>query len=248
MTTTKLLLADDSATVQRLIEKTFAPEQIQVITVRDGEKAIRVIPEERPDIVLADVAMPNKSGYAIAAFIKGRRDLAHIPVLLIASAFEPVNDVRAKECGCDGVLVGPLDSVQVSARVRKSLDDAKKKGRRPDLDDYFEKLDDRIAGRAGTLPAAHRAPGHDVRVERDPEEIAASVPTLDGLLGTARGDTLPAVPPGVSEAVIDEITRRVVERLSREAGLSIPSLVARVVSEIAEPLIREEMRRIRAGT
>ena len=124
--------------IQRLVEKACALEQVQVLTVRDGEKAIRVIPDERPDIVLADIAMPNKSGYAIAAFIKGRPDLAHIPVLLIASAFEPADDVLAKRCGCDGVLVMPLEPSRVGERIRELLGAATQNN--PVLKVFYQRL------------------------------------------------------------------------------------------------------------
>ena len=67
-----------------------------MVAVGDGEQAIARIPIERPDIVLADIGMPKRSGYDVAAFVKGRPDLAHIPVLLLAGAFEPVDEARAR--------------------------------------------------------------------------------------------------------------------------------------------------------
>jgi CheY-like chemotaxis protein len=121
----KLLLADDSLTIQRVIELTFSGEEIQVIAVSDGEQAISRIPAERPDIVLADIAMPKRSGYEVAAFIKGHPEFKHIPVLLLAGAFEPVDEAKAEQVGCDGVLVKPFEPQQVVARVRELLDGAK---------------------------------------------------------------------------------------------------------------------------
>ncbi len=123
--THKLLLADDSVTIQRVVELTFSGEDVQVITVGDGEQAIARIPVERPDIVLADIDMPKRSGYDVAAFVKGRADLSHIPVLLLAGAFEPVDDVRAQQVKCDGVLVKPFEPQQVVARVRELVEGAK---------------------------------------------------------------------------------------------------------------------------
>ena len=70
--THKLLLADDSVTIQRVVELTFSGEDMQVISVGDGEQAIARIPLELPDIVLADIGMPKRSGYDVAAFVKGR--------------------------------------------------------------------------------------------------------------------------------------------------------------------------------
>jgi CheY-like chemotaxis protein len=118
----KLLLADDSVTIQRVIELTFSGEDIQVVAVNDGEQAIARIPTERPDIVLADIGMPKKGGYDVAAFVKGRGDLEHIPVLLLAGAFEPVDQARAEQVRCDGVLIKPFEPRQVIERVRELLD------------------------------------------------------------------------------------------------------------------------------
>jgi CheY-like chemotaxis protein len=117
----KLLLADDSVTIQRVIELTFADEDVQVLTAGDGEQAIASIQSERPDIVLADIGMPKRSGYDVAAFVKGVPELAHIPVLLLTGAFEPVDERRAQAAGCDGVLVKPFEPQHVIARVRELL-------------------------------------------------------------------------------------------------------------------------------
>ena len=89
----KLLLADDSVTIQRVIELTFADEDVQVLAVGDGRQAIDRITAERPDIVLADVGMPGCDGYEVCSFVKQTPELAHIPVLLLTGAFEPVDDV-----------------------------------------------------------------------------------------------------------------------------------------------------------
>ena len=122
----KLLLADDSVTIQRVIELTFADEDVQVFAVGDGKKAIASIEADRPDIVLADIGMPERDGYEVAAFIKGNPQLASIPVLLLTGAFEPIDETRARAVGCDGVLVKPFEPQMVINRVKDLL-----AGRRP---------------------------------------------------------------------------------------------------------------------
>jgi CheY-like chemotaxis protein len=119
--TPKLLLADDSVTIQRVIELTFADEDVEVLAVGDGQQAIDRVQAERPDIVLADVGMPERDGYEVTAFIKGNPQLAHIPVLLLTGAFEPIDEARAKAVGCDGVLVKPFEPQMVISRVRDLL-------------------------------------------------------------------------------------------------------------------------------
>jgi CheY-like chemotaxis protein len=137
-----LLLADDSATIQRVIELTFSGEDVNVLTVGDGEQAIARIPTDHPDIILADIGMPKRNGYDVAAFVKGHPDLKHIPVLLLAGAFEPVDQQRAEQVGCDGVLVKPFEPQHVIARVRELLDGVKGTAARatPDIARPAERL------------------------------------------------------------------------------------------------------------
>jgi CheY-like chemotaxis protein len=117
----KLLLADDSVTIQRVIELTFADEDVQVIAVSNGQQAIERAERERPDIVLADIGMPERDGYDVAAFIKGNPALAHVPVVLLTGAFEPIDETRARAVGCDGVLVKPFEPQMVISRVKELL-------------------------------------------------------------------------------------------------------------------------------
>ena len=116
-----LLLADDSATIQRVIEMTFAEEGVRVVVVGDGREAVERIAADPPDIVLADTNMPEKDGYDVSAFVKADRALAHIPVVLLTGSFDPVDDERAREVGCDGVLVKPFEPKDVLHRVRELL-------------------------------------------------------------------------------------------------------------------------------
>jgi CheY-like chemotaxis protein len=119
--TPTLLLADDSLTIRRVIELTFADQNIRVVTAGDGKEAIQKITTSPPDIILADVGMPEHDGYEVAAFVKKSANLSHIPVLLLAGAFEPVDHARARNVGCDGVLVKPFEPALVIARVRELL-------------------------------------------------------------------------------------------------------------------------------
>lgn len=116
-----LLLADDSVTIQRVIELTFADEHVRVISAGDGQVAIQKIDAERPDIVLADVGMPKVDGYGVAAHVKGSAALRHIPVLLLTGAFEPIDEDKARATGCDGVLVKPFEPQVLISRVRELL-------------------------------------------------------------------------------------------------------------------------------
>ena len=182
----KLLLADDSITIQRVIELTFAEEDVQVLAVGDGKHAIDRIQTDRPDIVLADVGMPERDGYDVAAFVKGNPQLAHIPVLLLTGAFEPIDEDRARAVGCDGVLVKPFEPQMVINRVKDLLAGrkagapgnggqaggsieagpdgvAQDPGAQParaggdSLEDYFDRLDAAFATLGSDAPATAQA-------------------------------------------------------------------------------------------
>jgi CheY-like chemotaxis protein len=119
----KLLLADASTAIQRVVALTFAGQDVQVVAVSDGEQAIQRIPAERPDVVLANIGTAKRSGYDVAAFVKAHPDLSHVPVLLLASAFEPVDEERVRQVRSAGVLVKPFEPQQVLARVRDLVPD-----------------------------------------------------------------------------------------------------------------------------
>ena len=117
-----LLLADDSAAIHRVIELTFADEPIEVIAVDDGTAALARIEAEPPDIVLADVAMPGLDGYELCGRIKATPRLAHIPVVLLTGAFEPVDEAKAAIARCDAVLAKPFEPQLVIRRVLELLE------------------------------------------------------------------------------------------------------------------------------
>src|SRR5579864_4404327 len=117
-----LLLADGSSTIQRVVELTFAEEDIRVISVDDGEQALQAIERDDPDIVLADVGMPRLDGYSVSSHVKTSPQWQHIPVLLLAGAFEPIDEDRARAAQCDGVLVKPFEPRLLASRVQELLD------------------------------------------------------------------------------------------------------------------------------
>ena len=118
---TTLLLADESPTIRRTFELAFAAEGIRVVTAENGEAAIATIKADRPDVVLADIGIRKKSGYEVAAFVKGTPELSGIPVLLLAGALSPVDETLVEQAGCEGVLVKPLEPTLVVERVRALL-------------------------------------------------------------------------------------------------------------------------------
>ena len=108
----KLLLADDSITIQKVVALTFADEGVEVVTVSDGHEAIEQLQGIRPDIVLADVFMPEVNGYEVCRYIKQNANLKHIPVMLLVGSFEPFDEAEARRVGADDILTKPFQSIR----------------------------------------------------------------------------------------------------------------------------------------
>ena len=108
----KLLLADDSVTIQKVVDLTFADEGVRVIAFSNGQDAIDHLEEVAPDIVLADVFMPSKSGYEVCQYVKENEKLKHIPVMLLVGSFEPFDEAEARRVGADDILTKPFQSIR----------------------------------------------------------------------------------------------------------------------------------------
>jgi len=117
----KILLADDSITIQKVIELTFSDEDFDVVTVGNGRLALEKLAEVQPDIVLCDIIMPEKDGYEVCEQVKKSAAFSHVPVLLLTGAFEPFDQERAARAGYDGSLAKPFEPETLIAKVRDLL-------------------------------------------------------------------------------------------------------------------------------
>lgn len=117
----KLLLADDSITIQKVIGITFANEEYALSVVDNGATALEKARAERPDLILADVFMPGKNGYELCAALKSDPALRSIPVLLLAGTFEPFDEAKARQAGADGWIAKPFESQALIDRVEDLL-------------------------------------------------------------------------------------------------------------------------------
>lgn len=108
----KLLLADDSVTIQKVVNLTFADEGIEVIAVGDGNSAMEKFVEDTPDLVMVDVNMPGVDGYRICEMIKQDEETKHVPVILLVGSFEPFDENEARRVGADDYLTKPFQSIR----------------------------------------------------------------------------------------------------------------------------------------
>src|SRR5215470_16027819 len=124
----KILLADDSLTIQKVVELTFSDSDYDLVCVSNGQRALEKLREERPDLILADVVMPEKNGYEVCEAIKGNPATAKIPVVLLSGTFEPFDRERAERIGADAIVSKPFDSQQLLSQVEALLARASKEG------------------------------------------------------------------------------------------------------------------------
>jgi CheY-like chemotaxis protein len=104
----KILVADDNSNIQKMVVLALKDQGIDVVAVGNGEAAVRKISDLRPDLVLADVFMPVRNGYEVCQYVKTDPSLAHIPVILLVGAFDPLDEQEAQRVGADGVLKKPF--------------------------------------------------------------------------------------------------------------------------------------------
>jgi CheY-like chemotaxis protein len=104
----RILVADDNSNIQKMVGLALKDQGIDVVAVGNGEAAVRKISDIRPDLVLADVFMPVRNGYEVCQYVKSDTSLAHIPVILLVGAFDPLDEQEAQRVGADGVLKKPF--------------------------------------------------------------------------------------------------------------------------------------------
>jgi len=117
----KLLLADDSITIQKVVELILAEEEFEIKATNNGEEALAVIPSFKPDIILADIDMPKINGYQFCEKIKQDPSLCNIPVILLTGAFEPIDEELAKKVKADDFIVKPFESQELIGKLNAAL-------------------------------------------------------------------------------------------------------------------------------
>ena len=108
----KLLLADDSITIQKVVDLTFTDEGAIVLCLNNGREATERLEDFLPDVVLADVFMPEMNGYELCEYIKQNDKFKHIPVMLLVGSFEPFDEEEARRVGANDTLTKPFQSIR----------------------------------------------------------------------------------------------------------------------------------------
>ena len=209
----KILLADDSATIQRLVTQTFADGHFDVISVSNGDAAIKKFEDIRPHVVLADIYMPGKNGYEVCTYVKAHASLSATPVILLVGAFDAFDEETAKQAGAVSSITKPFEPGALIDLVNSVL---------PPMSDEPEPPQ--------PAPVAQAAAAEP------------SIDDLLGL-ETLFKDETPEPPQGAAAFTEDDIERiadRVIQKLSAQV---IESIAWEIVPDITEKVLREELKR-----
>ncbi len=114
-----ILLADDSLTIQKVVELTFADTEYEVVTVSSGDELLARLPECQPDLVICDVIMPGRDGYDVCQEIKSNPGTLHLPVILLTGTFEPFDRDRALAAGCSEIVTKPFEARKLVEAVER---------------------------------------------------------------------------------------------------------------------------------
>jgi CheY-like chemotaxis protein len=253
-----LLLVDDSVTIQRVIELTFAHEDVRVVSVSDGRRAVQWLETEWPDIVLVDVGVPDLSGYDVAASIKQSPRLRKVPVLILAGAFEPVDQDRVRAIGCEGVLVKPFEPQQLVSLVKELLTAAPNSAagsgkadvtpfpapasRHADLGDDFRGAQTASFDSIGVVPEPLEPPDRNVWEHRDsPMQTTHS---------SRAADPAPAAPPPAKVSLVNAFSALLAAEQSSQpaaqaqaaapvlSDATVEDAVRRVLARMTDDLVR----------
>jgi CheY-like chemotaxis protein len=182
----RILLADDSPHAQRMGERILREEGFEVVSVTDGDTALLRLADVDPDVILADVFLPGRSGFDLCREVKSRQNLRHARVVLTAGLLEPFDENEGRLAGCDAIIKKPFEATVVMETI-KPLVEAAQFARGLFGEQQPEK----------PLPAAAFTPPPSP-AELDPERVRAAITiALDRAL----------------PAMIEEITERVLVAL-----------------------------------
>jgi CheY-like chemotaxis protein len=159
----RLLLADDSITIQKVVAIIFANEEFELTVVDNGNAALEKARESQPDVMLVDALMPGKTGYEVCAEIRRDPKLSAVPILLLIGAFEPLDEGKAKECGADDTISKPFESQQLIDKVKELIEVGKA----------------RKAAPASAAAAAPAAPTSPLPLEAAAEELWGDLSAFD---------------------------------------------------------------------
>jgi CheY-like chemotaxis protein len=119
----KILLAEDSLTIRKVFELSLSRSDISITPVDNGEDAVRLAEEILPDLVIADLSLPGKNGFAVAEELRATKKTERIPVLILSGTLVPLDEARFKASGARGVIFKPFESRELLEQIEGFLNE-----------------------------------------------------------------------------------------------------------------------------
>ena len=108
-----IMLADDDAEIRRIVRRSLSSLECTIIEAKDGEEALELILNERPDLVVLDVMMPTLSGWELCKYIRTKTELADTRVVMLTAIGKTVNEMTSPLYGADAYLDKPFDIQEI---------------------------------------------------------------------------------------------------------------------------------------
>jgi len=121
----KVILADSSPTVQKVIQMAFPEPEFEVHAFDDGLEAIESLARVRPDAVLLSLTLPSRDGYEVGRYLRSREEFRKVGLILLKNAFEPVDEERLRGIDYDQIVEKPFDSEGLAVLIREIVDHRK---------------------------------------------------------------------------------------------------------------------------
>jgi len=121
MSKAKILVVDDDAISLELMEAMLVPNGYEIITANDGSKAVAIIVEQKPDLILLDIMMPGLDGYSTLAKIKENKTISKIPVVMLTAMGFRLNKELALRFGAVGYITKPVDLAELLKTISRLL-------------------------------------------------------------------------------------------------------------------------------
>src|SRR5581483_710860 len=113
-----VLIAEDGTALVTLLTYNLEREGFRVIEAHDGEEALLIASEEKPDLVLLDWMMPQLSGIEVCRRLRGRQETRNVPIVMLTARGEETDRIRGLDTGADDYVTKPFSVDELMARVR----------------------------------------------------------------------------------------------------------------------------------
>lgn len=120
MTRKRILIVEDSPLNRDLFIQ-LLEDDYDLLVAADGEEGVRKAEQEKPDLVLMDLALPGLDGWAATRKIKANETLRHIPVIAVTSHAMVGEEKQARDAGCDDYLAKPVDDRQLRQKISRLM-------------------------------------------------------------------------------------------------------------------------------